>query len=89
MPSSRSIDGSITPADRVFPYLRLWVDASHDGQSQPGELIPLGDAFVRSIRTEPIESRRRDPHGNELRYMTLVRLSRGTTQAVDVFLLME
>lgn len=82
-------DGSITPADSVFPYLRLWVDASHDGQSQPNEIIPLDEAFVRSIGVEPIESRRRDPHGNELRYMTLVRLSRGTTQAVDVFLLME
>lgn len=82
-------DGWISPADAVYPLLRLWVDHDHDGQSAPSELLTLREAHVRAVSVEPIESRRRDRHGNELRYMALVRLTRGTTPAVDVFLLLE
>ena len=35
-------DGVISAADAVFAQLRLWVDANHDGVSQPGELADAG-----------------------------------------------
>ena len=80
-------DGAITAADAVFDALRLWIDADHDGVSQPGELHPLAAAGVRALDLGFVESRRRDPHGNQLRYTSRVDLHRGTTQATDVFLL--
>jgi len=82
-------DGLITAADAVFASLRLWVDADHDGASQPGELSGLAAAGVESIDLDFRENRRKDRHGNELRYRSLVRLVRGTTQSVDVFFLTE
>lgn len=82
-------DGWITELDSAFPLLRLWIDASHDGQSQPSELVSLHQASVRAIGVDPVESRRLDRHGNQLRYKALVRLTSGTTQAVDVFLVMQ
>jgi hypothetical protein len=82
-------DGWITTADAIFPLLRLWIDADHDGRSQPHELVGLKDAGVRAISVEPVESRRRDEHGNEFRYSALVRLRREVTQAVDVFFRVE
>ena len=80
-------DGAITAADAVFPALRLWIDADHDGVSQPGELRSLAAAGVRALDLDFVESRRRDPHGNQLRYTSRVDLDHGTTQATDVFLL--
>lgn len=80
-------DGEITAADSVYGELRLWLDRDHDGVSQPAELLTLVDAGVRSIDLDFTESRRRDPHGNELRYSGRVRLAGGVTRSVDVFLL--
>jgi hypothetical protein len=82
-------DGWITTSDSVYRDLLVWVDDNHDGYSQPLELRNLGAAGVRAISVEPVESRRRDRHGNEFRYAALVRLWRGVTQAVDVFFLVE
>jgi hypothetical protein len=42
-------DGQITSADAVWPRLRIWVDANHDGVSQPSELLTLDQAGVRAI----------------------------------------
>lgn len=80
-------DGAITPADAVFAELRLWIDADHDGVSQPDELISLAEAGIRAIHLDYVTSARRDEHGNELRYVSRVRLVRGMTQSADVFLL--
>lgn len=80
-------DGAITPADAVFAGLRLWIDANHDGVSQPDELIPLAAAGIRAIHLDYVTSARRDEHGNELRYVSRVRLVRGMTRSADVFLL--
>lgn len=80
-------DGAITPADAVFAELRLWIDADHDGVSRPDELISLAAAGIRAIHLDYVTSARRDEHGNELRYVSRVRLVRGMTQSADVFLL--
>ena len=36
-------DGVIDAKEQVFPLLRLWVDANHDGICQPGEMHMLGE----------------------------------------------
>lgn len=88
-PEGGNDDGVITAADSVFDALRLWIDADHDGVSQSHELVPLDAARVHEVDLAFVESRRRDRHGNELRYAGRVRLERGTTRSVDVFLLKE
>lgn len=82
-------DGWITKRDQVFDDLRLWVDGDHDGQSAPGELVPLALAAVEAIEVAYVESRRLDQHGNQFRYSSRVRLNGATTKAVDVFLLID
>lgn len=82
-------DRAITAADAVFGDLRIWIDADHDGVAQPGELSSLGAWGIVAVELEVTESRRRDRHGNELRYAARVRLGHGTTQSADVFLLRE
>jgi hypothetical protein len=81
-------DGRITSADAVWPSLRLWTDSSHDGISQPGELQTLDDGDVAAIELDYHTTRRRDPHGNLLRYTSRVWLTSGRmTWSTDVFLL--
>jgi RHS repeat-associated protein len=80
-------DGKISAADAVFNRLRLWVDANHDGVSQPGELLPLAAAGVVSIELSYHTTGRRDGHGNFFRYRGVVHLSSGRTVPMwDVFL---
>ena len=78
-------DGAITAADSVFNDLRLWRDRNHDGISQPGELATLSSESVTRIALNYSENRRRDRHGNMLRYWSLVELTAGTSTAIDVF----
>ena len=73
----------------AFERLRLWIDANHDGVSDAGELHPLSEIGVDSIELSYVESRRKDRHGNLLRFKSRVRLLRSTTEAVDVYFLME
>lgn len=82
-------DGSITSADAVYPALRLWIDADHDGISQSHELSTLAAWEIEEVDLDYVASRRRDRHGNELRYASSVRFVRGTSQCADVFLLRE
>jgi hypothetical protein len=56
-------DGVIDSRDAVFDHLRVWVDADHDGVSQPGELLTLRQAGVASIQTGGEASTATD-HGN-------------------------
>lgn len=83
-------DGWITPSDDVFSRLLLWRDRSHDGMASPFELIPLSGSGVEAIELRYVSSRRRDPHGNLLRWASRVRFERGLRLgAVDVIFLQE
>lgn len=80
-------DDSITSADAIFDLLRVWVDADHDGQSSPQEMTTLGENGIHSLPLRYIESRRRDRHGNEFRYLGFAYRIRGHLQVMDVFLI--
>lgn len=84
-------DGSISAADPVFNQLRLWLDSSHDGMSQPQELASLRSAGIEAISLDYRQSRRRDVHGNLLRYWSRVDLSgqRPPLRSVDVIFLAQ
>jgi hypothetical protein len=68
-------DGVIDDHDAIFSQLRLWVDANHDGVSQPGELHKLHELGVYSISLDYGLSHRVDEFGNEFLYKA--RLNQG------------
>jgi len=61
-------DGVVDSRDAGFRDLVVWVDANHDGVTQPGELVPLPAAGILALNYDYGESRRRDGSGNLFRY---------------------
>jgi hypothetical protein len=61
-------DGLISPADAIWPKLRVWVDYNHDGISQAEELKPLDFWNVAAIDLKYSESKHSDIGGNTFRY---------------------
>ncbi len=85
-------DGIIDSRDAVFSHLLLWIDANHDGISQPNELHALPEMGVYSLALTYTESRRTDQFGNQFRYRSAVNPdpedgeSRDGRVTYDVFL---
>lgn len=75
-------DGVIDAKDQVFPLLRLWVDANHDGICQPGEMHTLAEMGVYSLSLDFTPSGRTDRFGNVFQYKASV--NRGMRNASDV-----
>ena len=82
-------DGVIDSADNVYPYLRLWRDANHDGVSQPEELHTLPELGLETVELRYKKSKKTDEYGNQFRFRAKVRDARGAQLgrwAWDVFL---
>ncbi len=83
-------DGIIDSRDDVFSKLRLWVDANHDGVSQPDELFTLPSLGVYSLGLRYRSSPRVDQFGNQFRYTSIVnpigRRDQVNRRDYDVFL---
>lgn len=79
-------DGWIDALDRIYFELQLWIDANHDGISQPEELSGLRSAGIEGIDLAYEKSTHQDAFGNSLRYFTQLRRSgEGAAVAWNVF----
>jgi hypothetical protein len=61
-------NGAIDPGDAIWPSLRIWIDANHDGIAQPAELHQLGEFGILGFRLQYEQSRYTDQYGNQFRY---------------------
>jgi len=85
-------DGVIDGKDAVFASLRLWIDANHDGVSQPEELRTLPSLGVYVISLKYKQDQRTDQYGNVFHYRAQINpggaASIGRT-AYDVFMVAD
>lgn len=87
-------DGWINPSDSIFSQLRVWIDANHNGLSEPAELHTPASLGLLGISTKAQETRRRDAFGNlfKLRAPSLWRGENGRIDrrvVYDVWLMMR
>jgi hypothetical protein len=74
-------DGQLSAADAAFGELRVWVDANHDGRTDPGELKTLAEAGVIAIHLNFSKGAALD-QGNLLGMVSGYLASDGTQHAV-------
>ena len=61
-------NGVIDPGDSVYDHLLVWVDANHNGISEPEELHTLRELGIFRIDLKYRESHYVDKNGNSFRY---------------------
>jgi hypothetical protein len=61
-------NGVIDPGDSVYGHLRLWIDANHNGISEPDELHTLQEVGIFRIGLKYALSGYVDNYGNRFRY---------------------
>lgn len=81
-------NGKIDPGDAIYPKLLLWIDANHNGVSEPNELHTLSELHVEWISLDYSLSARVDQYGNAFRYRAKLDDSTPDRWAWDVFFLM-
>lgn len=81
-------NGVIDPEDSVYAQLRLWIDANHDGISEPNELHTLPEMGIFRIDLKYHLSKYVDANGNTFRYRSRIWDDAGQSHDVcyDVFL---
>ena len=81
-------NGVIDPGDAVYPHLLVWIDANHDGVSQPSELFTLPEVGIFQIGLNYRRSPFVDQYGNQFRYRGMVWDGGGLSREAcwDVFL---
>jgi hypothetical protein len=80
-------DGYITPADAIWPQLRVWVDRNADGVSSYDEMHPLSEYGITALETIPKVRKYVDPAGNRIPFWAwaIERAPPGRALMVDVF----
>jgi hypothetical protein len=78
-------DGIIDVSDPVWSSLLLWVDANHNGISEPSELSRLADSPITAIETQHHWTGRRDQSGNRFGYEGHLHEGHRTQTLYDVF----
>jgi hypothetical protein len=63
-------NGRIDDDDLIWVSLRIWIDANHDGASQPEELSTLTSRGVLSLQLDYSEEEGRDASGNSHRFQS-------------------
>lgn len=61
-------NGMIDPGDAVYQRLRIWIDANHNGISEPEELHTLAETGIHAIGLKYELDDYVDLNGNEFRY---------------------
>jgi hypothetical protein len=82
-------NGAIDPGDSIWARLRVWIDANHDGISQPEELHTLGEIGIERILLRYEPTLYTDEYGNHFRYkghVIPVRDDKVDRKIYDVFL---
>jgi len=81
-------DGVIDRRDAVFSNLRIWIDANHNGVSEPNELQTMDQAGITAIDLTYLSDYRKDQYGNLFRYRGRIYHQDGKPRwAYDVFLM--
>jgi hypothetical protein len=78
-------DGVIDKSDRAWNSLLLWVDRSHDGLSQSGELTPISASAIKTIGLANHWTGRHDASGNFFRYEGVMRIGHRTQSFYDIY----
>lgn len=65
-------DGVIDARDAIYSRLLIWVDKNHNGVTDPGELMTLKGAGIKSIAVNYEDAHYTDLYGNQFRYRAQV-----------------
>jgi hypothetical protein len=79
-------NGKIEPEDAIFDSLRIWIDANHNGISEPSELHTLPEAGIFEIGLQYHRDSYMDPYGNVFRFKGRLIEAAGDNVCYDIML---